>query len=83
VAAILSGHSNTFEPYKPELVGQTRQIYFGSTTSTDSILMLAESKKLKVNQGRLDDIMEKIKKEVEKKGYASDAEVGKFIKELK
>ena len=34
VTAILSGHSNTFEPYKPELVGQTRQIYFGSTTST-------------------------------------------------
>lgn len=83
VTAILSGHSNTFEPYKPELVGQTRQIYFGSTTSTDSILMLAESKNLKVNQSRLDDIVEKIKKEVEKKGYASDTEVEKFIKELK
>jgi len=80
VAAILSGYSNTFEPYKPELVGQKRQIYFGSTTSSDSVIALAESRKLKLDKSRLDAIMEKIKKEVDKKGYASDAEVEKFIK---
>lgn len=83
VAAILSGYSNTFEPYKPELVGQTRQIYFGSTTSSDSILALAESKKLKVDSNRLNAVMEKIKKEVKKKGYASDSEVVEFIKAAK
>jgi isopropylmalate/homocitrate/citramalate synthase len=80
VAAILSGYSNTFEPYKPELVGQKRQIYFGSTTSSDSVIALAESRKLKLDKSRLDDIMEKINKEVNKKGYASDTEVEKFIK---
>jgi 2-isopropylmalate synthase len=80
VAAILSGYSNTFEPYKPDLVGQKRQIYFGSTTSSDSVIALAESRKLKLDKSRLDDIMEKIKKEVNKKGYASDTEVEKFIK---
>lgn len=83
VAAILSGHSNTFEPYRPELVGQKRQIYFGSTTSTDSIISLAESRKLKISKGQADEVLQRITKEVHKKGYASDSEVEKFIMELK
>jgi hypothetical protein len=45
--------------------------------------MLAEKRNLKLNQSRLDDIMEKIQKEVDNKGYASDSEVEKFIKEMK
>lgn len=80
VAAILSGHSDTFEPYKPELVGQSRQIYFGSTTSTDSIASLAKYRNLKLDESRVDEILDKIKKEVEVKGYASDSEVEQFIK---
>ncbi|MFH1672072.1 MAG: hypothetical protein ABIF87_01390 [Pseudomonadota bacterium] len=80
VAAILSGKTDTFEPYKPELVGQKRQIYFGSTTSSDSVISLAENRKLKLDMSRMDEIMEKIKKEVDAKGYATDAEVEKFIK---
>ena len=83
VAAILSGHTDTFEPYKPELVGQKRQIYFGSTTSSDSVIMLAEKRNLKLNEKRLDDIMARIQKEVDKKGYASDSEVEALIKEMK
>jgi len=83
VAAILSGNTDTFEPYKPELVGQTRQIYFGSTTSSDSVISLAESRNLKLEQSRMDDILEKIRREVESKGYASDSEVEKFIKEIR
>lgn len=80
VAAILTGHSDTFEPYKPELVGQTRQIYFGSTTGKDSVITLAETRKLSLDKGRLGEVMEKIKKEVDKKGYASDSEVEQIIK---
>jgi len=80
VAAILSGKTDTFEPFKPELVGQKRQIYFGSTTSSDSVISLAENRKLKLDMGRMDEIMDKIRKEVDGKGYATDAEVEQFIK---
>jgi len=80
VAAILSGRSDTFEPYKPGLVGQTRQIYFGSTTSTDSIINLAKYRNLKLDESRVNEILDKIKREVEVKGYASDSEVEQFIK---
>ncbi len=83
VAAVLQGYSNTFEPFKPELVGQSRQIWFGSTTSSDSVIALAESRKLKFDASRANDILDKIKKEIEKKGYASDAEVEKMIRDLK
>ncbi len=83
VAAILSGRTDTFEPFKPELVGQKRQIYFGSTTSSDSVISLAENRNLKLNMSRVDEILERIRKEVDAKGYANDSEVEQFIKELK
>ena len=83
VAAILSGRTDTFEPFKPELVGQKRQIYFGSTTSSDSVISLAENRNLKLDASRVDDILERINKEVDRKGYATDSEVEQFIKALK
>ena len=81
VAALLSGRADAFEPYDPELVGQRRTIYFGSTTSLDSLYTLADSVNVKLDENKAQQIMKKIKGRVAEIGFANDEEVRQFILE--
>ena len=83
VHAILSGNAAAFEPYEPDLVGQKRIVYFGSTTSTDSVTMKAEKMGKDLTPDQIQTIMKQIEKKVGEKGYASEEEVEGFIKAIK
>lgn len=83
VHAVLSGNSAAFEPYEPSLVGQKRIVYFGSTTSTDSVEMMAEKMGAKVTSAQVQAIMEKIKEKIKERGYATEQEVEGFLKASK
>jgi methanogen homocitrate synthase len=82
VQAILQGLWNAFEPFLPEVVGQKRQSYFGSTTDRESVEVLAQNLGISLEKKALDEIMVKIKDKIEEKGYASEEEVGEFIKNI-
>jgi len=83
VHAILSGNVAAFEPYEPSLVGQKRVVWFGSTTSTDSIEMKAERMGVKLTSTQIQTVMDKIKEKVDERGFATEEEVENFIKALK
>lgn len=83
VAALLSGQAPAFEPYEPHVVGQERTIWFGSTTSLDSLETMAESMKVKLTDAQAKKIMQQIRKKVNERGYATDKEVRGFISKLK
>ncbi|MDI7259193.1 MAG: hypothetical protein QME90_04635 [Thermodesulfobacteriota bacterium] len=83
VHAIVSGNAAAFEPYEPSLVGQKRIVYFGSTTSTESIEMKAERMGVKLTPTQTQTIMEKIKVKINERGYATEDEVEGFFKALK
>jgi len=83
VAALLSGNAPAFEPYEPTVVGQERTIYFGSTTSVDSLETMAESMNVKLSDKQIEEIMKKIRAKVDERGYATDKEVRTFISEAK
>ena len=80
VQALLSGHWSAFEPFLPEVVGQKRTNYFGSTTSRESITLKAQNMGIQLTGDGVEMIMIKIKKEIENKGYALEEEVAEFIK---
>jgi isopropylmalate/homocitrate/citramalate synthase len=82
VQAILQGLWNAFEPFLPEVVGQKRQSYFGSTTDRESVEVLAQNLGITLEKKALDEIMVKIKDKIEEKGYATEEEVGEFIKHI-
>lgn len=81
VEALMSGNAGAFEPYEPGLVGQTRTIYFGSTTSVSSIEMMAEKMEKQLSDDQIKEIMRKTREKVEERGYATDKEVREFISE--
>jgi isopropylmalate/homocitrate/citramalate synthase len=83
VAAILSGKTAAFEPYEPSLVGQKRIIYFGSTTSTDSIEKKAENMGIKLAPAQTEAVAERIKQKINEKGFATEGEVESFVKAVK
>lgn len=80
VHAILSGNSDAFEPYEPSLVGQKRVVWFGSTTSTDSVEMKAERMGIPLNLLNMNNIMDQIKRKIEERGFATEEEVEKMLK---
>jgi len=82
VQALLSGHWSAFEPFLPEVVGQKRLNYFGSTTSREAILLKAKNMSYQLSSEQVENVFNRIKKEIDKKGYALEEEVGKFIREL-
>jgi isopropylmalate/homocitrate/citramalate synthase len=82
VQALLSGYWSAFEPFLPEVVGQKRLNYFGSTTSREPILLKAKNMGYQLSSEQVENVLKRIKKEIDKKGYALEEEVGKFIKDL-
>lgn len=83
VSALLSGHSDAFEPYDPSIVGQQRAIWFGSTTSSYSLEILAKSMNIELSKSQKKDLMKKIVVKVDKEGHATQQEVEAFISEVK
>ena len=82
VQAILEGKWSAFEPFLPEIVGQKRQCYFGSSTDTESIQIVAKMMGIEMDKKALEDVMKKIDKEVTNKGFALEEEVRTFISEV-
>jgi 2-isopropylmalate synthase len=83
VHGILSGNTPAYEPYEPSLIGRKREIYFGSTTSVDSVEMKAEKMGIKVSSDQMQAVMAKIKGKIDEKGFATEEEVESFIKKLR
>lgn len=79
VQAVLSGIWSAFEPYLPEVVGQRREIYFGTTTSRESVALKGKAMGRTLSEEEIDKVMQKIRAEVSKKGYALEEEVAGFI----
>lgn len=82
VQAILQGLWPAFEPFLPEIIGQKRMNYFGSTTSRESVTVKAQNMGIELAANQVEVVMGKIKQEIAKKGYALEEEVGEFIKEV-
>ena len=81
VQALLEGQWSAFEPFLPEVVGQKRQNYFGSTTSSESVQIVARH----ITGGVLDEkalkeVETKIRNQNAQKGYALEEEVESYIK---
>ncbi|MCL5935067.1 MAG: hypothetical protein M1543_00990 [Firmicutes bacterium] len=83
VQAILSGRWYTFEPYHPSVVGQERIVYFGSTTSSDSVEMKAKQMGVCLSQAQVAAALEKIQVIVKGKTYATEQEVSEIINKIK
>ena len=83
VREVLTGNAAAFEPYEPSLVGQERTIWFGSTTSTDSVELLGKNMGLTLSNANIQDVMGKIKGKIKEKGYATEDEVRAFISSVK
>ena len=81
VEALMSGHADAFEPYEPATVGQERTIYFGSTTSVSSVEMMATNIGKPLTEDMIKSIMQKVRKKVDERGYATDKEVISYISE--
>lgn len=79
VQAILKGLWPAFEPFLPEVVGQKRMNYFGSTTSREPVMIKAQNMGVELNPDQVEQVMNKIRKEIENKGYALEEEVAEFI----
>lgn len=82
VQALLQGLWPAFEPFLPEVVGQKRTNYFGSTTSREPVILKARNMGIELTPEQVEVVMGKIRQEIEKKGYAVEEEVAEFIKQL-
>jgi isopropylmalate/homocitrate/citramalate synthase len=82
VQALLSGYWSAFEPFLPEVVGQKRLNYFGSTTSREPILLKAKNMGFQLSSDQVENVLNRIKKEIDKKGFALEEEVTEFIKDI-
>jgi len=82
VQAILEGKWAAFEPFLPEVVGQKRQCYFGSTTSVESVQIVAKNIGLELDEIKLEEVMTMIRREINKKGYASEEDVQHFVRSV-
>ncbi|MFH1027023.1 MAG: 2-isopropylmalate synthase, partial [Pseudomonadota bacterium] len=82
VQAILQGLWSTFEPFQPEIVGQKRSIYFGYTTSRESVKLKAQKMGIGLTAEQVEIILNKIKHHVSKKGYLLEEEIEEFINML-
>ncbi|MDR1322290.1 MAG: hypothetical protein LBK56_12860 [Gracilibacteraceae bacterium] len=80
VQGILSGNWQTFEPYHPSVVGQARQVYFGSTTSRSSIDMLARSINVAISEAKIEDALREVLQIVSDRVYATQQEVEDLIR---
>jgi isopropylmalate/homocitrate/citramalate synthase len=80
VQAILKGYWAAYEPFLPEVVGQKRTVYYGSTTTRPSIILKGEIMGIKLTPEQVEAVLGKIKEEIKKKGYALEEEVEEFIK---
>ncbi|MEW6262028.1 MAG: 2-isopropylmalate synthase [Thermodesulfobacteriota bacterium] len=83
VHAVLSGNAAAFEPYEPSIVGQKRVVYFGSTTSTDSVEMKGESLGMKLSPEEIKVVMGQIRTRIKDKGFATEEEVEKYLESIK
>lgn len=83
VHGILTGKTPAYEPYEAHLIGRKRDIYFGSTTSVDSVEIKAENMGIKITADQAQAVMGKIKGKIDEKGFASEEEVESFIKAVK
>lgn len=82
VQGLLSGKWSAFEPFLPEVVGQKRLNYFGTTTSKESIQLKAKNMGYTLTSEQVEKVSVKIKKEIDKKGFAVEEEVADFISSL-
>jgi len=83
VSAVLTGHADTFEPYEPSLVGQKRVIWFGSSTSLDSLETLIKTMNVKLTDSQIKAVQKRIRARVDEAKYATDEEVRSFISAVK
>lgn len=70
-----------FEPLHPEAVGQTQHIWFGSTTSMQSLRDKVEFMGLSLAPAVLDRIMDRIQADVKNKGFVSESEAEIIIRD--
>jgi 2-isopropylmalate synthase len=82
VQAIIGGHWPCFEPYLPEVVGQKRVVWYGTTTTRDSVVLKGKIMGIKLTPEQVEIVWSKIKQEIAKKNHALEEEVEAFIKKV-
>jgi isopropylmalate/homocitrate/citramalate synthase len=82
VQALLSGKWSAFEPFLPAVVGQRRKVYFGTTTSRESVVLKGNNMGRSLAAHEIDNVMQKIAAGIGQKGYVLEEEVADFIKQI-
>ena len=80
ILAVLSGRDGAIEPFSPQLVGQKRSLYFGSTTGRDSIVRKGELMGIPLDESQVDTILEAMKEKVRERGYAAEEQIEQLIR---